>query len=725
MSGDTLSMEELRILKDSRVLSSFEDTVRSQHLNGGTVEKRKSPLRIKSSIQAKGTTHVATSEWKPKSVLYHTPEFVSWINSMLYGSFKNKTEYTPYESYKKQCDTWMLDTSSLVDFATYEERMEWACKEWDRCRDNTLYASCKYGYLHEGSDESGRRKFKPYEHQKVLLYLLDCGYSYMLGKGRQIGSTSVIGLAAMFKTILNRNYYMKFITEDEKTGEEIFVDKIKYPFNELPAIFRVNVRSDAAKKFWLSSKKDKGSRGYPNSRVDMVAPSPTAINGGSPQLTLVDEIGTIPVLGDMMREGRPTLYWKNPSTGMFELKRQIVMWGTSGKMDKGKGDYQKEWSNILSLWEDGDYSHGIIPIFFDYSTRVNDEEYETQKKFYYGGKRAQDLGIDLETSKIQFHQHYPTRWEDMFVTTLNTLVGRDLIAKGLNVCRSLKHDERAQWGYLEPIYDQNKPASHGDVPYKIIGARFIPTDEEERVALATTLILSPPEPGWHDRYYKGTDPISAATGKSKFSSSIYDALTDEPVALLNHRADKDQKQDFLQALLLNLYYDNNNNSGTCRGIPELVESNIGQGYIDYCDDKGFDFFVYNKELPLLYQGGTHVGIDNKSGSRNPNIIAAMQSYFRDYWSKVKMEIYWIQLETFVQTIGNNGASIWGPQNKRTHWDDTLFGLVYSRICREAFLTRVPTEVKFLESNRVTKYRIRRNADMSISRVAVTETINSY
>jgi hypothetical protein len=87
------------------------------------------------------------------------------------------------------------------------------------------------------------------------------------------------------------------------------------------------VKSDSGTWFWLSDKARKGEKGYPNSRIDVVAPKQTAINGGSPQLVLIDEIGNIGILGAMLNEGRPTMFWNNPATGKFELKRQVIMWG--------------------------------------------------------------------------------------------------------------------------------------------------------------------------------------------------------------------------------------------------------------------------------------------------------------------------------------------------------------------------------------------------------------
>ena len=148
----------------------------------------------------------------------------------------------------------------------------------------------------------------------------DCGYNVVGGKGRQIGWTSIMGLLAVKKMIFQSNYYIKFVTEDKDTGEEIFSDKIKYPFGALPRWMMPKVKSDSGTRFWLSDKTAKGAKGYPNSRLDVVAPKNTAINGGSPQLALIDEIGNIGILGAMLNEARPTMFWNNPKTGSMTVQ---------------------------------------------------------------------------------------------------------------------------------------------------------------------------------------------------------------------------------------------------------------------------------------------------------------------------------------------------------------------------------------------------------------------
>jgi hypothetical protein len=413
---------------------------------------------------------------------------------------------------------------------------------------------------------------------------LDCGYNVVGGKGRQIGFTSALGLFAIKQLIIKVNYYIKFITEDFDTGVEIFNDKIKYPFGAVPRWLQPSVKGDSGNRFWLSDKTSKGQKGYPNSRLDVVAPKLTAVNGGSPQLVLIDEIGQIPVLGPMLNEARPTMFWTDPTTGKFTLKRQIWMWGTGGNLEQGGIAFKTEWARILSLWESGSYKGAFIPIFFSWTLRLTKQEYEDEKDWYYGGRSLEE-NIDLETSKVQFHQHYPSSWRDMFLTTANTIVSRDVIEEGINRCLLMDQEVKPIHGYFEPIYDETTPAGMGsDVPFKIKGARFIACDDHN-MHKASVVIFQKPEYGWKHRYWQGTDPIATETGRSKMASSIWDEYLKTVPAVVNFRKRHDHKYTFLQCLLLGLYYDTG--SEYKAGVKELVEANIGTNYIDYKDAKGF------------------------------------------------------------------------------------------------------------------------------------------
>ena len=315
---------------------------------------------------------VAKEQWLPESRIEHSKEFVHWINSMVYGAFSSKAYYKKFDIYKAQAWQWLQDTDTYMTHKTEEERRDFVMKEYDRCDENTLYFANKYGQLKEGDSEHGFLDYKAREHHAVILYLCDCGYNFVGGKGRQIGFTSAMGLFATKKLVFSHNYFMKFISEDEDTSEEIFNDKIKYPFSVLSNWMKPPVKSDRGTRLELSDKKKKGDQGYPNSRIVVQPPRKTGINGGSPQLVLIDEIGNIGILTEMLNEGRPTMFWNNPDTGEFEMKRQVIMWSTGGSMDRSKGAYEREWSRILSLWEAKRWAQsGFVPLFFTWHARFS------------------------------------------------------------------------------------------------------------------------------------------------------------------------------------------------------------------------------------------------------------------------------------------------------------------------------------------------------------------
>jgi hypothetical protein len=77
--------------------------------------------------------------------------------------------------------------------------------------------------------------------------------------------------------------------------------------------------------------KDKGMVQGVNSKLMVEAPYETAINGGSPDFVLLDEIGQMGILGGILRQGRPTLFGIDPITKKYRRLRQIILWGTGGK----------------------------------------------------------------------------------------------------------------------------------------------------------------------------------------------------------------------------------------------------------------------------------------------------------------------------------------------------------------------------------------------------------
>ncbi len=640
---------------------------------------------------------VKKKDWAPVAITTHTKEFTHWIDSIRNG-FRNRIVFEPFELYKLQAEEWEGDGHSVDDFEEEEQRYEYMIKELERCSINSLYAANKYYYLKDEVGETGKLKYHAddfFEHQRVCCYLFDCGYSIIMGKPRQPGITSIFGILGMNRVLNKRNYFLKFIAENKTTAEEIFEDKIKFSFESLEGWFKPQVGgkpdvvNDRDNLFKIGRRGAKGKIEGLNSKIVVTPPYKTAINGGSPPLVFVDEIGSIDILTEMINEGRPTMFRRNKKTGAFEIKGQICLWGT-GTTGKGGGAFENEWKRVLGLWNDGDYTSGLIPLFFDWTTRCSDEEYLSQKAYYYGA-RAKDEGIDLSTSKVQFHQHYPSSPSDMFATTKKTIVDRETIDSALKRIYALDPVFRPKPGYFEPIYDHDKPMDeNSDVPFKIIGAEFVPVDEMSD--LGTCYMFQRPKHKWIDRYYQGTDPIAADTGTSRMASAIWDAHYNTVSCLVNHRKQNDPDSSFLQCLLMGIYYD-----ARGRGVPEMIEKNIGLAYKKYKTTKGYlGNMMYNAELLKHLQSGSKsdIGLDNK-GHRTRAIINEMYKVFSIFGEKIFIAVPFEQLKTFICTITRSGNETWGPVDNRYYYDDSIWAIVFSYIAAQSMVHRIPknTEVE--------------------------------
>ena len=195
---------------------------------------------------------IKTSEWYPKhKPLEYEEDFVKWIDSINSG-WQNKIDYKPYTTWKKQALIWLRDTSHVTDFHDPDEQANWIIQEYIKCRDNSLYFCNKYGYLKEGDVDGGGVKFEAWEAQMITLFLADCGYNMIIGKARQIGFTSTLGLLANKRINFNKSYYVKFITHTKDKGEEIFRDKIKWAFSRIPDHLRNVVYNDSHSMLSLS-----------------------------------------------------------------------------------------------------------------------------------------------------------------------------------------------------------------------------------------------------------------------------------------------------------------------------------------------------------------------------------------------------------------------------------------------------------------------------------------
>ena len=390
----------------------------------------------------------------------------------------------------------------------------------------------------------------------------------------------------------------------------------------------------------------------------------------------IDEIGNIGILTAMITEGRPTMMWLNPETKVFELKRQVIAYGTAGYMDKGKGQFENQFMEAVKAWRERDFSYAFVPIFIDCFSHpgITKEVYEEKKRTYYRNAN-QPNG---ERFKIQFHQHYPVTIEDMFLRSAETLIPMGDIIGYLDGIYSLPENEQPMYGYMVPIFDSSVPTPDLYWPYKVTGAAFRPLPNGD--PSATVIIKSPPVSGWRNRSFGGIDPINTQEGLSDMAGGIYDAFENSVPAIMKFR-DKDHQYCFGQALLLNIWY----------GVKQmLVERDIGQDFIDFCKYHGYyNLIMKNFMLPKHMQVSTLGEGISKKGHNAHMILAKLRELVLAYPENINIAEFWIQMQSYVQKINDKGFSKYERLDAH-HKDDVIDAVGYSYICAGCF-TRTPPE----------------------------------
>lgn len=652
------------------------------------------------NLSFKRNTPILTEEWYPSHPEFEYPEeFVRWVDSINSG-FQNRIYYQPFDLYCQQAEQWMNDNTEIQDYDNEDDQLEWLEEEIEKCRVNTLYFSNKYGFIKENNAPDGKLAYKAWEAQKILLFIFDCGYSILCGKGRQIGFTTTMCIAGMKRVNLNKSYFIKFITHSREKGEEIFRDKVKWTYTKLPGYISQEVKNWTANLMNMDKKGDKKGKDEGGASMFQVdSPSVTAINGGSPSCVFVDEIGLFEIFGEMMREGRPALFKYNPETDKMTMQQQFMAWGTSGDMDKGGSVFEAEFRRCLEEWRARNFTYGIIPLFFNAYARngVTEKFLKNEFKAY----QAQAGGRGEEAAKVQFYQAYPITIEDMFLRKANTLVPVNYCNDRIRQIYGM--DVPIEYGYFEPIFDMSVPTPDAFVPYKIKGARWVFTGDREHVMTSTVIINHPPKNEcWKHRYFQGTDPINSETGHSKMASAIWDSLTNSVSALLVHRERK-FKETYLQCLLLSLYYDQQNQGG----VKELIENNIGDMYLDFQEVLGFkNKFTSNSALPeyLRSFGGKWFGISNKVNTA-PRILAKLEELLDAYGDNINVPILWEELKTFVEkdlkASQSHRQTRYQAADARYDRDDSIFAITFAYINALCYVKYDPENIKRIDGEKKT------------------------
>jgi hypothetical protein len=653
-------------------------------------------------------TNVHISEWQIPSKTIYEPEFIAWIDSINTG-IENKRYYERFDLYCQQAYAWLQEPyDDTVD------RDEWETKEIEKCKENTLYFIEKYCWVQEQDPMADIPEFR-YEARvphRILIYLYDLGLNIIFAKGRQIAASTTFGLCMLKTLVFRTNAYIKFVSQDEDKGQEIFDFKVKYPYTRLPEFMRPDSKNYAAGKMSFGYGK-KGEKEGANTMIEVAPPNNTVISGGSPTEIILDEAGNMKNLGKIIENGLPTLFGQDRATGEIRMKRRLIAFGTGGEMTKGGDAFQTEFMTIKEKWDNRDFRFCIVPLFFNWKARpgITMQFYNMNKDLFYS-----KIGPEAEKSKIEFHQQYPDTLEDVFMRTANTLVDSNFLNNQLKRIR--ESGAKIKRGYFEPIYGKTPMPEGSDIPFNIEGVNFVPTEDID--PRATVTIFMDPEKGWVNRYYQGTDPIAADSGQSNMASAIWDKHFNTISAVVDFRS-QDTNYVYLQVLLLGLYFSEDG----INPIPELLESNMGKAYSMYKMGKGKKYeksLVLNSELPDGLQNKTNLqyGIDTK-GPRKRIMVNKLYEVITAFADRIFLPIIFQQLKTFHCNVSDKGNELWGPLDRRYHKDDTLDGTTFAYICSQCFPSRICQNKNPEAKKTKIVSKLVRDKDLHFKRIYVKQT----
>jgi hypothetical protein len=647
-----------------------------------------------------------SAKWKTKKILskYWMPEAPELVD-LDFWAFINSTHqrlcdmiaYEPFWLYIEQARRWEAKNERYDQFTDKYERDIWAANERARITVNTLYFANKYAKIKEPDEP----RYVANLAHALLMFLFDQKRLYYNGKPRQMAFTTTMGICACKELICHQSSTQVFIAHDKESGQTILEDKVKFVYGHLEEWMKLPSLNDPDGAFRISHDLEagKGTQKTKSSSINTRTPSVTAINSRSPQIIWIDEAPFIPIFDKMMREGRTTLFGMDMKTGRMRWKRRLITGGTGGATDIGKGVFEREFKGLISKWHRKDFSEGIVPIFLDWTARpgITPEVYLSEREAYAAGNKDGQTHMSLQERMVQFRNHFPSSVDDMFNASKATIVPWSMIINQIDrVARWRNKGEAVTYGRFEPIYSAEPMPKGSPVPFKIIGANWVPMADDDFSAPVSMWMQ--PDKRWAHRYYQGTDPIQHDAGQSKMASSIWDAHYGTVACIVNHRSD-DPNESYMQVALMGMYYAQTGE----RFVHELVESALMAGYVSFKVGPWLDgngSLVRKMQLPDhlrgMQQGINSIGVDNK-GTKKGTIVGLAKDALMDHMRKIFIPDLLDQLRHFVATPTKGiRGSLWGSEDTMKYQDDVVMAFAFSYICRMCYNGLVPIQMEELQ-----------------------------
>lgn len=660
----------------------------------------------------KGRT-IKREDWRPEDVCDPNVELdEQWLEFYL-SHIPRFDKLIPYEEfflYIEQAARWHEETKDL-DVGTMDEveAREFALNEGARIEQNKLYGLNRYIRIQEDLYPEGR-KYESGTPQAFLAFLYDRGNDILLLKGRQAAITTTMMAIIVLDMFCKKDFRTVLLTDDKiKTGMGILDSKVQATVQLLPTMFTQELEEDGT--LWhkegvtlsFETADTKMDRRRNASHLTLMSSNDSqAVNSKTPTVTLYDEVQNIELFRKIRKEVSPTQIAE--VNGRHIKVRQQIAWGTGSSNDRGKGVFQEDWFGMYNALKDGKPTGGWLALFFDWTCRP---KFTAQSYINERRKELADHSGDEESGLAIFYSHYPSDPMDSFMARHNGIVPPQYVKKNRDMLRNMPDHLRPVVGMFKPIYQFYGPEDKTPVRQrKLIGAEFIDLETlvsrgvpmQQAIKACMVQMFMRPDNNYIARYFQGTDPIQSATGRSQFSSAIWDRFgiessgccgTEHPhlhptVACIINGRTQDPEEMYLQAACMSIHY-RNHGQAACR---ELVERNQGQNYIAFKQLPWINHsaaMVMATELKDEYntgKGSPEVGFWMDTASK-ATLLSDLERIYYTYGHNIKFADFHSQFAEIEVVENDNKRKTFGTRDYDKFNDDIVIAIGLSKICADS------------------------------------------
>ena len=180
-----------------------------------------------------------------------------------------------------------------------------------KCMKDHKYFLATYGYL-MGKDETGtatgKIPFNLFKYQTEALDHIHENKNVIILKARQLGLSWTVAGYALWLAMFHK-YQRILIISINDTESQVFLEKVKFMFDNLPDWMKVSVYKRNESVLWFGVRKgyDSDEVGGINSKIESIPTSKNAGTSRSLNLLIIDEAAKVEFVDAIYKSARPAL----------------------------------------------------------------------------------------------------------------------------------------------------------------------------------------------------------------------------------------------------------------------------------------------------------------------------------------------------------------------------------------------------------------------------------